>query len=217
MTYQPVIQRAINKGYKIAAQVTGMRYELYRPTSPVRPISAQTHLLHLNADFDVTPTFLYEKTTTWGKEIYYGLFDMTNVRPGDYLVGPRGTFFVSIIEPLKPSLCMQTTSVVSGLRFPNELAAGSTYYGAAIRAQGITIIEDWPVTILRLGSRVMRGSVDLPSDPHMPWWEIWMPDIPGALLETGDLLLDENGRPYLISGMERTPLGLRINAIQATA
>lgn len=216
MTSQALIQRAINKGYGIAAQILGARYEQYRPSGPLRPISTQTHLGHLNADFDLDPKFGYAKPTSWGKEIFYGLFDLTHIRTGDYLVGPRGTFFVSTIEPLKPSLCMFTNSTLSGIRFPNELSSGPRYYGGAIRAEGVNLIEGWPATVLRLGSRVMRGEADLPSDPHMPWWEIWLPDVPDVLLETGDLLMDENSRPYLISGMERTQMGLRVNAIQAT-
>lgn len=216
MTSQALIQRAINKGYGIAAQILGVQYEHYRANGPMRPISTQTHLGHLNADFDLDAKFSYTKPTSWGKEAFYGLFDLTGVQTGDYLVGPRGTFFVSTIEPLKPSLCMFTNAVLSGLRFPNELAVGAGYYGGAIREQGVSVLEGWPATVLRLGSRVIRGEADLPSDPHMPWWEIWLPDVPGLLLETADLLLDENSRPYLISGVERTQMGLRINAIQAT-
>jgi hypothetical protein len=85
-----------------------------------------------------------------------------------------------------------------------------------VRSQAYVILTEWPATILRLGSRIARGEANLPDDPHLPWWEMFLPNTPSLLLESGDLLTDENGRTYNASAVEKTQLGIRITAFQAT-
>ena len=77
-------------------------------------------------------------------------------------------------------------------------------------------MTQWPATVLRLSSKVARGEANLPEDPHYPWWEVYLPNIPGFLLESGDLLLDVEDKPYNVSSVEKTQMGIRITAFQAT-
>ena len=169
-----------------------------------------------NFAIDITATYTYSKPTPWAKEQYYSLFDLSGVLPGDYFVGQEGTYFIADIEPLKPALTMKTTNLMGVLRpIGDEASFGPDYYGGLTRANATGILNDWPVTILRLGSRLMRGEANLPSDPHMPWWEIFMPTPPIPLM-TGDQGVDDTGRPFMFSAVEVTQLGTRITAFQAT-
>jgi hypothetical protein len=70
----------------------------------------------------------------------------------------------------------------------------------------------WPGSALETG-RMVKGDTKLPGDVDMPLWDILLPSITGTLLTQADILVDETGRRYRVSGAELTTLGWRLHAI----
>ena len=202
----------VNFGYGKAAQFLGAPFQQYRPTDPLNPLGIS--LGSLMADFDIDPKFSYKAPSTYGKPLYYGLFDATNVRVGDYLVGAEGTFFVANMEPNKPVLCVSCNRTV-GIFRPQPTPVGPGYYGGDRRSGGEqTLMTGVPVSELQ-GIRGERGPANLPGDTRMPWIAVLLPAIGGVEIEAADRMNDDLGRWFTVSSAELTNLGWRLTAILA--
>lgn len=212
---QAAIQAKVNLGYGRAASFLGALCKQYRPIDPMDPLGNQ--LGTILADFDIDPLFSHKAPSGYGKPIYYGLFDATNVQAGDYLIGPDGsTYAVAGMEPNKPPLCVACNQVVDFLR-PSPQPAGSRFYGGDIRGRGEdTILSGWPVSALQ-GVRGEKGVTNLPGDTRMPWINVLLPSLSvgDVVLQQGDRMSDNLGRFWSVSGVELTNLGWRLTAILA--
>ena len=105
------IQDRIARGMGIAAKRLGGKCDLYRPTGPGQPIVPDNRVLQLPASFNAqNPS--YAKPNGYGRAVWFGVFDSAYTRPGDYLAGDEGVFFVAAQQPLLP-VSLQTADLVS--------------------------------------------------------------------------------------------------------
>lgn len=213
MVDQAYIQSKINFGYGKAATYLGASYQQYRPTSPTNPIAPNALVGSIMADFDINPGFTYKAPTTYGKAIYYGLFDGTNAQIGDYLIGPR-TFFIANMEPERPPMCVWCNRTAGFFR-PRASPVGPGYYSGDRRGGGEQqLLAGWPISELQ-GIRGEKGPSNLPGDTRMPWGIVLLPAISGVTLEANDRMNDDIGRWWTVSSVELTAMGWRLTAILA--
>ena len=211
---QPTIQARVNHGNAIATRFLGAPFTQYRPTSVTNPVSG-TPVATLQCAFDPDAAFSFAKPSGYSKPIYYGLFDGTNVRVGDYLVSAtQGTFFTAGYEPIKPWLCVSCNRVMTFTRAAAPASTGlDPIYSGATQATDTLLLTGWPASCLA-GTKGERGpsSIQLPGDVKLPWWAILLPAYPGVILNMGDRASDDLGRHYIISSAEQTSLGWRLTA-----
>lgn len=212
MVDQSYIQSKINFGYGKAASFLGAPYKQYRPIDPLDPLG--NLLSTIMADFDIAPTFAHKAPSQYGKPLYYGLYDGTNVSIGDYLVEATGnnTFFVANMEPNKPPLCVSCNRVLTISRKQLQ-AVGPNYYGGE-SGNSVPLMSGWPGSELQ-GVRGEKGPANLPGDTRLPWANFLMPAFSGLTIEMADQITDDLGRTYTISSAELTELGWRFTAILA--
>ena len=215
---QPTIQARINHGNAIATRFLGAPFTQYRPTSVTNPVSG-TPVATLQCAFDPDAAFSFARPSGYSKPIYYGLFDGTNVRVGDYLVSAtQGTFFVAGYEPIKPWLCASCNRTLTIKRTALPPATGlDPNYSGRTWPTDTSLMTGWPASILQ-GTKGEQApaSLRLPGDAREPWWNILLPAYPGVILNMGDHATDDLARGYTISSAELTGLGWRLTASLAS-
>ncbi|KAF1004202.1 MAG: hypothetical protein GAK36_00096 [Pseudomonas sp.] len=204
------LQAKIYKGYGQAAKRIGFDYQQYRATSASNPLASA--LQTLPASF--TTNFTYSAPNKYGQATWLGLFDGTDFAPGDYLVGPGGTFFIAAMQATLPIYCVQTNRTVSVRRDVQDQSIGLGSYSGGTRATEAVLMDGWPASIVQ-GTKGETNDVKLPLDVKTPWWAILMPAYPGIILRTSDVIRCDLGRKYVISSAELTDMGWRITAMQA--
>ena len=207
------VQDRISRGMGTAARHTGFFYDAYRPVGCSDPLKPENRFLRLPALFNARdPRF--GKASSYGHPCRFGVFDSAYTRPGDYLVGPGGTFFIAAQEHLLPPLCVVTNATVSVARPVAAAVPGLGAYGGAIGAGGKTIlVSGWPASLLAARD---GGTAILPSDGRPGVWAILLP--PGHdNIRTSDVLTDDRNRTFVVATAEHTALGCRVTATQATA
>lgn len=204
------LQAKIYKGYGQAAKRIGFDYQQYRATSADNPLSSA--LQTLPASF--TTNFKYSAPNKYGEATWIGLFDGTDFAPGDYLVGPGGTFFIAAMQATLPIYCVQTNRTVTLLRVSMDDGVGQVGYGGDTPETEVPLMQNWPASVLQ-GTKGEANETKLPGDVRTPWWAILMPAWPGVIIRTSDILTDDLGRKYVISSAELTDMGWRMTAMQA--
>ena len=207
---------AIRRGLGQAARGTGDWCDLYRAPSADTPLSADNRILRLPAAFVALNN--PRAAVSYGTAVWQGIFDAAYARPGDYVVGGDGVFYVASMPRLGPVLCVKTNRTVSLLRPAAQVMAGVSRYGGVLAAAPVPLMTAWPASVLTRQRDGGRGA--LPGDaPGLPGgaggWEILMPGTPGVLLRPGDLVSDDLGRSGVLSATELTALGWRLFARQA--
>lgn len=205
------LQAKIYKGYGQAAKRIGYSYQQYRATSAGNPL-ATTALQSLYCSF--TTNFNYNLPNKYGQATWLGLFDGSNVQPGDYLTGHGGTFFVAAMQDTLPIYCVQCNRAVNVLRVSMDSGVGQVGYGGDTPGTEVPLMTGWPASVLQ-GTKGEQNELKLPGDVRTPWWAILMPAWPGVTLRTSDIITDDLGRRYMISSAELTDMGWRITAMQA--
>ena len=205
------LQDRIDRGLGTAARHIGHDYDAYRPAGPGEPLAPEHRYLRLHAAFN-DESLSFRRPITYGHATWSGVFDRAYTRPGDYLSGPAGTFFIAAQQALLPALCILTNRTVSIARPAAPAIAGINAYGGILATTATPILATWPASILFAGA----GSPgELPGDGNTPTWTILLPPTPAQLL-SADLITDDEGRAYVIGSAELTGLGWRILAKQAT-
>jgi hypothetical protein len=211
------IQDKIWKGNGRAASVLGQSYEFYRPSAGLTPLvwrDPHTGLLNnpivtlkvaLNAE-----DMKFSRPNKYGKPTWYALFDGKDVKSGDYLVGPQGTFFIAAMQYLLPILAVECNRVVTLSRPAERTGVDDTSYSGM--QNEVAYVTGVPCSILQ-GTKGEKGDTSLPSDTKMPWWSILLPA--AGDLKFGDLATDDLGRRYVLSSTELTDLGYRLTAMLA--
>jgi hypothetical protein len=207
---------AIRRGLGLAARGVGEWCDLYRATSADNPITPDNRVLRLPAAFVALAD--PRAAVSYGTAVWQGIFDAAYARPGDYLVGPEGVFFVASITRLGPVICVRANRTVTLARPDAPAMAGVSRYGGVTPARTTALMTAWPASVL--ANRRDGGRGALPADaPGLPGgaggWEVLMPGTPGVLLRPGDLIRDDLGRSAVLSGTELTQLGWRLYARQA--
>jgi hypothetical protein len=208
------LQDRLYLGLGVSARHIGQPTDAFRPTRPFRPLDPQNRFLRLPATF-ISAGGKYSHANEYGDVFWYGIFDASYTRPGDYLVIGSAHFFVASQAPLLPILCVRTNRIISIAQPKMQMGIASNAYGGYTLGSSITLIDGWPASVLG-ENRSSRSTADLPTDQVIPYWNILMPPPPGIVLSPGDIISDDLGRAAVIVGSELTDLGWRISARMAT-
>jgi hypothetical protein len=119
------LQDRINWGRGTAARILGVAAHAYRPLGANDPISKQNRFLRLPAAFYSGEQAVWQ-ANGYGNAVWHGLFDAAYTRPGDYLIRPDGTWFITDQPPLLPVLCVRTNRLVSLPRQKNLWATSGS-------------------------------------------------------------------------------------------
>lgn len=207
-----LIQNRVNKGYAIAAAKTGLLHEHYRPTDTASPLRLLNRIGALPATFDAKPSYNFRIPALHKEPMRYALVDGDQVRPGDYLVGPAGTFFVAAQPPLQPIVCVECNAVLTLRRLAAPAGFGAVADRGEVAGGEDTIFSAWPAS-LRYSSRGGGDAVKLPGDGPPPEYMVLLPAVPGTEPpRAGDALVDERGRRYAVAWCEVSSLGWRMEA-----
>ena len=207
------IQAAISGGYAIAAEILAPAHAHYRPSGPLDPISPGNLLGALPASFDAN-NYLYSRPNLYGKPTWTGLWDGAQTQPGDYLIGPQGTWFIAAQQPLLPMVAVSCNEVLDLWRPDGCGATGALGYGGATGQPDRLVARGWPASVLTKG-RGDKGDLQLPGDVRTPWAEVLLPPIPGTAVQFADTLINAGGIRHKVSSFELTDLGWRLLCLVA--
>lgn len=210
-TGQASIQEKIWRGNAKAAQKIGLSYAHYRPLTAHDPISAPNQRAALLASF--SPDGTYRKPSAYGKPLWQCLADGSKLAVGDYLAGGT-TYFIAAMQPLLPILAVECNRTLTLSRVADSDFVGAGPYSGDTLDGETELMTGWPASVLQ-GTKGEKSDIGLPGDPRMPWWAILMPQFPGVVIETADILTDEFEKRYIVSSAELTEMGWRITAQQA--
>ena len=205
------LQDRIARGLGTAARHIGTEYDAYRPLTAQNPLAPEHRYLRLSAAFS-DESLSFRRPMAYGHATWSGIFDTAYTKPGDYLAGPAGVFFIAAQQSLLPAICVLSTSTITISRPAAPAAAGVNSYGGLLTTTALPVLTAWPASILFAGS----GSPgDLPGDANTPTWTVLLPTTP-ATIRSADLLTDHIGKSYVVGSAELTALGWRILVKQAT-
>jgi hypothetical protein len=136
--------------------------------------------------------------------MWCGVFDAAYTLPGDYLVGPAGTFFVASQMPLLPVQCIKTNRIVTVSRPAPPVLGG---YSGMVDGAADLELTAWPGSVLALTTRV---SGNLP-ETRFGNWSIMLPGLPAGP-RAADIVTDDMGRHFVIGAAEQSEVGWRLTA-----
>lgn len=205
------LQAKIYAGYSQAAKRLGLDNVQYRPVGAGNPLATAGATIKVSYNAE---DMKFGKANKYGNPVWFGLFDGRITQPGDYLVGPQGTFFIASQQLHLPIQCVQCNRIINVLRPPVAADVGALGYGGTTQANETMLMEGWPASVLQ-GTKGEKGDAILPGDARSPWWTVLMPAVPGVNLRTADIITDDIGRRYTISSAELTDMGWRMTVMQA--
>ena len=208
------LQDRVRFGQGIAALHIGQSADAYRPKSPYRPTQVEHRFLRFHAAF-MPKEGGAARTNSYGNPEWYGIFDASYTKPGDYIVQGSATYFIADQQSFLPVLCVRTNRTISITRPWLQTAAGGVGYGGYINHNTTMVMEDWPVSMLGITDKGEPTS-GLPTDQAVPHLTILMPGWETVQISQGDLVSDDLGRNAIITGSELTGLGWRLCAKLAT-
>ena len=215
------IPDAIRRGLGVAARAVGAWCDLYRPSGPTEPMGGANRVLRLPASF-ANPTG-FTAPVGYGDAMWEGYLDAGYSRPGDYIAGPDGVFFIASQPRLGPVLCVKTNRVLGFSRPAPPLMAGVNRYMGVQPDTALPLLVDWPASVLAAG---VGGRGALPADAPgvhggSGGWAVLLPALRvGGLtvqLRPGDLVHDDLARTGVVGSAELTDLGWRLHVRQASS
>lgn len=215
-TLADVIQQAIYAGAAAGAQASGQPHQVYRPIDAMSPVNPDSLVATLPAAFSADLRYGFKSAHDYTKPTWSCAIDGRVTRPGDILVGPSATWFIASMEPLLPILVVRCSGTVSIARPTATSGIGVLPPGGDVVAEEVVVMAGWPASILQ-GTKGEKADSGLPDDTRAPWAAILMPQFAGVEIRTDDVLTDDQGRRYILSGCERTYLGWRLTAAYAGA
>lgn len=206
----------IRQGLGQAAAAVGDWCDVYRPNGPLAPNAAGNRFIRLPAAFGSPRGF--EVPVGYGDALWEGYFDAGYTRPGDYLNGCDGLFFIASQPRLGPVLCVKTNRVLTMSRPAAPTAGGVNGYVGVQPSTAVPLLTAWPASVLAAGS---SGRGALPGDaPGLlggaGGWSVLLP-VTGVTLRPGDLAQDDLGRSGVVGSAELTGLGWRLHVRQAAS
>jgi hypothetical protein len=208
------LQDRVHWGLNAAARAVGADTDAYRPSGFSEPLARENRFLRLRAAFTARDG-KFAHPNAYGDALWYGIFDAAYTCPGDYLVQGDAIWFIAAQQRLVPVLCVQTNRIVSFSRPAAPSSTGVNTYGGVTAATSQALLTNWPASVLGVAGRG-HPSADLPSDSSVPYWTVLLPVIPGMVLLSSDLMMDDLGRNAVVAAAELTDLGWRITVKQAT-
>lgn len=212
------IQERVDRGFAVAARVTGVPHDLFRPTDPLRPLSLVDRIAVVPVALDARPNFKFQIPALHSDAERYALVASALVEPGDYLVGPTLTAFVASKPTFYSAVCIACNATLSLRRLVAPSGFGAidertdVVQGEAVQWQG------WPAS-LRFAGRGRSGIDDLPGDMPSPEFQALLPRLPEGVPDPrpGDVLVDQDGRRLAVAWAEWSELGWRVVARLLTA
>lgn len=195
----------ISKGMGVAARRSGSLVSVFRPVAIGSPLAPQNRIIDLFAAF--LPSGAAGGMASYGRAMCQGIYDSSYTQPGDYLVGTDGTYFVVSQKPGLPVQCVQTNRTVSIVR-PQPAAQGT--YSGFFAVSGEPILAEWPGSLLAGNPHSMGGTVE---QTRFGDWTLLLPPMV-ASPQIADVVNDDVGAVYVISGAESSTLGWRITVRQ---
>jgi hypothetical protein len=216
MVSQALIQAKVNIGFAHGANAIGASYAQYRCSTFDSPIQAAFQVGAVMVAFDVAANFKFISPVKTDTDTYYGLMDLTNVRPGDYLVGPQGTFFVSYIEPLKPPICIRCPYLISIRQNSLIARAGIQPMREFNGLQDVTLSSGIPMSLTLEEKSRGRPITNLEDDAiqRTTWKGILSPSYgAGAVgaIAKDDIVIDENATKYQVWAAFFHPTGWQVH------
>ena len=208
------LQARIYSGYAKAALRIGQNADQYRAATAANPTAIGNKQRTIPASFNAEDMG-YGKPNKYGHPTWYGLFDGSLTRVGDYLIGAFGTFFIAAQQQALPILCVECNAVVDIHRPQDQTAVGAIGYGGNTDASETALMTQWPASILQGGKGIKDGA--LPGDVKSPEWQVLLPAFAGVTLRFGDIIIDNMARRLVIGSAELTDAGWRMTALQAEA
>jgi hypothetical protein len=206
------IHAKIYSGRAKAALRLGLSFDVWRPNQMANPLTNK--VATINAAFNAGDNN-YLKPNMPGDAYWFGDFDGNKTQVGDYLVGEADIFFIAGQQMLLPTICVQCNRKAKVLRQPQNNNVGAVGYAGMVINDMESVIGDvelWPVSIL-VGGR-SQNLVNLPSESKQAGWKILMPSSISAIINYGDMIVDDLNRKYIIESAELTDLW-RITAQEA--
>lgn len=208
-----ILDRQIYRGRAQAARHVGQACTVYRPVTDA-PLG--NWIAELKAAFSTDTT--YKKPNLFGKPVWYGDFDGTQTKPGDYLVRvrDRATWFIAT----QPSLlaielidCQRTLTIARQAALTGVGAVG--YSGVIDPTMVLGVNGAWPASILLEGGA--GAAAGLPGDATEASWKILLPVSLTLTVESTDIVTDDLGRRFEVLAAELTELGWRLSAKEVHA
>jgi hypothetical protein len=204
----------IRQGLGQAGRMVGDWCDVFRPSGPADPLDLGNRFLRLPAAFSSTHGFA--APVGYGEALWLGYFDAAYARPGDYLSGLDGVFFIASQPRLGPVLCVLTNRTLSLSRPAGPPFGGVNSYVGVQPVTSVPLLTNWPASVLAAPA---GGRGALPSDaPGLVGgaggWSALLPS-GGVLLRPGDIAQDDVGRTGVVSSAELTELGWRLHIRQA--
>ena len=212
MTSAAQIASKVARGYGIGALKLGRTTAIYRPSGAGSPISGGNLIATKLAAFDTSPAFTFVNPQKFGQTTYYAMLDTTGVMVGDYLVQGSATYFIATLDDYAGPMVQRCDRVMTFAR-PTAVAG---QYSGDIRTNETTMLTAWPC-VCTYGTKGGANVAGLPGDVREPWWTLILPASAPVQLRSSDVASDDQARPmrYILSSVERSPLGLRMTAAQA--
>jgi len=200
------LQQLVYKGYSKAAMRIGFEHGIYRSATAINPINPSnlqgTTLVSANVSWE------YMRANKYGNAVWQLVADGRELQRFDYLVG-SSTYFVAGMQPLLPILGVECNKIVTVKRPYQQPGKGYQGYSGNTAATEETLMQNCPASILE-NSNGESSPAKIPGDTKMPWMRCLLPYLGGVIIKTGDIVIDEIGTRYVISGDELTDLGWRL-------
>lgn len=208
------LQDRLYLGLGRSARHVGRLADAFRPRGPLRPLDKANRFMRLPATF-MSAKGNSGRTNVFGDPLWYGIFDASYTRPGDYIVSEIGTYFIISQEPLLPVLCVKANRTISIVQPNVQSGPAGNAYGGFTPGAVATLIDAWPASVLG-ENRTSASTTDLPTDQAVPYWNILLPAVAYPAVSPGDRVIDDLDRTAIIVGTELSDLGWRISAKMAT-
>lgn len=209
------LQNRIYQGYAKAAIRIGTLYNQYRPSTAADPLATQRGTIYTSFNAE---DFGYSKPNKYGKPTWYALLDGTLTRPGDYLVGSQGTFFIAAQQLNLPILVVECNRSVRIARNAAPTTVGAVAYGGSNDSTAAdnlgtssagNLLTGWPASVL-IGGRSDK-MVTEPMSVKSAGYQVLLPCSVPITISQGDVLHDDLNRRYSVYAAELTDLGWRLN------
>jgi hypothetical protein len=221
------IQRKVYYGYQQAAARVGLAHNQFRPSlnPSALPLDASNLVGSIFAGMTVATSanFNPARPATDADFKFACLADGRVLQVGDILQrAPNSdpTYFIGAMDPLMPIVAVRCNAIVSVLRrSAGSLAPGLNPYSGPVLSGYTTLLNGLPASIQFVSTgRNSHGST-LPSDAPGPlkFRILLSPLVEPENIATDDFLTDDEGRRFMVSGFEKTPIGLSLDVVHVVA
>lgn len=221
------LQHLVARGYGRAAHKVGLPSQLVRPVSVADPLKGGVR--SIMATFASDAAFKFQKPPLQDKPQTFGLFNTDDILSGDLIVNADGIYFVEMLEPWRPAVCILTNAIVSlketsqsgsgtlddcgsldggtcslaGLQDPYGIASTSS---ASDGTGDKTIAINWPAYI-GPPKRGLNAASGISGTVRASEYQLLLPLIPGYIPLPYMQVTDQHGRSYTISGATTSQYG----------